>query len=68
MSEPQNGRGALFAGGLAAIELNLSCPNLQKKVLVAQSAEATASVVRRVKAVAQYPVIAKLSLVDHRLL
>ena len=48
-------------GGLAAIELNLSCPNLQKKVLVAQSTEATASVVGRVKAVAQYPVIAKLS-------
>jgi dihydroorotate dehydrogenase (NAD+) catalytic subunit len=49
------------AGGIAAIELNLSCPNLQKKVLVAQDAEATASVVRRVKAVATYPVIAKLS-------
>lgn len=48
-------------GGLAAIELNLSCPNLQKKVLVAQSAQATSSVVRRVKAVAAYPVIAKLS-------
>ena len=49
------------AGGLAAIELNLSCPNLQKKALVAQDAEATASVVRRVKTVAKYPVIAKLS-------
>jgi dihydroorotate dehydrogenase (NAD+) catalytic subunit len=49
------------AGGLAAIELNLSCPNLQKKVLVAQSAEATASVVGRVKKVSKYPVIAKLS-------
>ncbi len=49
------------AGGLAAIELNLSCPNLQKKVLVAQDADATAAVVRRVKAVAKYPVIAKLS-------
>ncbi|MBF0619310.1 MAG: dihydroorotate dehydrogenase [Candidatus Omnitrophica bacterium] len=49
------------AGGLAAIELNLSCPNLQKKILVAQSAEATAAVVKRVKAVSQYPVIAKLT-------
>lgn len=49
------------AGGLAAIELNLSCPNLQKKVLVAQSAEATAAVVGRVKAAAKCPVIAKLS-------
>jgi dihydroorotate dehydrogenase (NAD+) catalytic subunit len=49
------------SGGLAAIELNLSCPNLQKKILVAQDVDATASVVRRVKAVAKYPVIAKLS-------
>ncbi len=49
------------AGGLAALELNLSCPNLQKKVLIAQSAEATASVVGRVKTVAKFPVIAKLS-------
>jgi dihydroorotate dehydrogenase (NAD+) catalytic subunit len=49
------------AGGLAAIELNLSCPNLQKKILVAQDAAATASVVARVKAVSKYPVIAKLS-------
>ncbi len=47
--------------GLAGIELNLSCPNLQKKILIAQSAEATASVVGRVKAVSKYPVIAKLS-------
>jgi dihydroorotate dehydrogenase (NAD+) catalytic subunit len=49
------------AGGLAAVELNLSCPNLQKKVLVAQSAEATRAVVRRAVAVSRFPVIAKLS-------
>lgn len=49
------------AGGLSAIELNLSCPNLQKKVLVAQSAELTSAVVRRVKQVSKFPVIAKLS-------
>ena len=49
------------AGGVSAVELNLSCPNLQKKVLVAQSAEATAAVVRRAKQVSSYPVIAKLS-------
>lgn len=49
------------AGGLAAIELNLSCPNLQKKVLVAQSTEATHAVVKKVKAASSYPVIAKLS-------
>ncbi len=47
--------------GLAAIELNLSCPNLQKKMLVAQDAQATAGVIRGVKAVTRYPVIAKLS-------
>lgn len=49
------------AKGLAAIELNLSCPNLKKHVLVAQDAQATEAVVRRVKAVSAYPVIAKLS-------
>jgi dihydroorotate dehydrogenase (NAD+) catalytic subunit len=49
------------AGGLAGVELNLSCPNLQKKVLVAQSEEATLEVVRRVKAVVKYPLVAKLS-------
>ena len=49
------------AGGLAGVELNLSCPNLQKKVLVAQSEEATLEVVRRVRAVIKYPLIAKLS-------
>jgi dihydroorotate dehydrogenase (NAD+) catalytic subunit len=49
------------ARGVAAIELNLSCPNLKKKVLVAQDAGATAAVIRRVKAVSKYPVIAKLS-------
>lgn len=49
------------ARGLAAIELNLSCPNLQKKIMVAQSAEATATIVKRIKVVSKYPVIAKLS-------
>lgn len=49
------------AGGLAAVELNLSCPNLKKKALVAQDAEATAAVVKRVKSVVNYPLIAKLS-------
>jgi len=56
MTEKLNG-----VGGLAAIELNLSCPNLQKKVLVAQSAEATAAVIGQVKAAAKCPVIAKLT-------
>ncbi len=49
------------AGGLTAVELNLSCPNLQKKVLVAQSAEVTRMLVQRVKRVSRVPVIAKLS-------
>ncbi len=49
------------ARGISAFELNLSCPNLGKKVLVAQDAAATARVVRAVKKVSKYPVIAKLS-------
>lgn len=49
------------AGGIAALELNLSCPNLQKKVLVAQDPVATRRVVEKVKRVAGLPVIAKLS-------
>lgn len=47
--------------GIAAIELNLSCPNLKHKVLVAQDAESTARVVGLVKKICRYPVIAKLS-------
>ncbi|MBN1870095.1 MAG: dihydroorotate dehydrogenase [Candidatus Omnitrophica bacterium] len=48
-------------GGISALELNLSCPNLGKKVLVAQDPEATCRVVRLVKDISKYPVIAKLS-------
>ncbi len=47
--------------GLAAIELNLSCPNLQHKVLVAQDPGSTQRVVACVKKISRYPVIAKLS-------
>lgn len=47
--------------GIAAIELNLSCPNLKHKVLVAQDADSTARVVSLVKKICRYPVIAKLS-------
>lgn len=47
--------------GLAAIELNLSCPNLKHKVLVAQDPASTARVVGQVKKICRYPVIAKLS-------
>lgn len=47
--------------GVAAIELNLSCPNLWHKVLVAQDPEATKRVVGKVKKISRYPVIAKLA-------
>lgn len=49
------------AEGVSALELNLSCPNLKHKVLVAQDAQSTARVVKAVKVVSKYPVIAKLS-------
>jgi len=49
------------AGGIAALELNLSCPNLGHKVLVAQDPEATQRVIKKVKALTKIPVIAKLS-------
>ena len=49
------------AKGVAALELNLSCPNLQHKVLVAQDPKATFRVVKAVKKIASFPVIAKLS-------
>lgn len=44
-----------------AIELNLSCPNLRKKILVAQDPKATYRVVKAVKKASNYPVIAKLA-------
>lgn len=46
---------------LGAIELNLSCPNLQKKILVAQNVDAIKAVVSQTKRVSKYPIIAKLS-------
>lgn len=49
------------AGGIHALELNLSCPNLGKKMLAAQDPEATGRIVRLVKEKSRYPVIAKLS-------
>ena len=49
------------AGGIAALELNLSCPNLGHKTLVAQDPQATARVVSMVKKISKYPVIAKLA-------
>jgi len=47
--------------GVKGIELNLSCPNLKNKKLVAQDPDATYKVVKGVKSVSKIPVIAKLS-------
>jgi len=49
------------AGGVSAIELNLSCPNLKKKSLVAQDITATKRVVRTAKKASKIPIIAKLT-------
>jgi dihydroorotate dehydrogenase (NAD+) catalytic subunit len=47
--------------GISALELNLSCPNLGKKTLVAQDSGAVYRIVKAVKKVSLFPVIAKLS-------
>ncbi len=47
--------------GIAALELNLSCPNLKHKVLVAQDAQATMQLVKKMKSLTKLPLIAKLS-------
>jgi dihydroorotate dehydrogenase (NAD+) catalytic subunit len=47
--------------GISAVELNLSCPNLKHKVLVAQDPEATTRLVSKIKSLSKFPVIAKLS-------
>lgn len=47
--------------GIAALEVNLSCPNVEGGLTFAQSAEATALVTRLVKEATSLPVIVKLS-------
>jgi len=47
--------------GIAAVELNLSCPNLKHKVLVAQDPAATTRLVGKMKSLSKFPIIAKLS-------
>ncbi len=47
--------------GIAALELNLSCPNLGHKTLVAQDPDATYRLVKKLKSICKYPVSAKLS-------
>lgn len=44
-----------------AIELNLSCPNLERGTIIAQSAELTAETVSAAREETQLPLIAKLS-------
>ncbi len=49
------------AQGISALELNLSCPNLGQKTLVAQDEEATFKIVQAVKQISKVPIIAKLT-------
>jgi len=49
------------AEGIAAVELNLSCPNLGHKTLVAQDAQATQTLVKKIRSLSKFPIIAKLS-------
>ncbi|MCD4780214.1 MAG: dihydroorotate dehydrogenase [Candidatus Omnitrophica bacterium] len=53
----------LLAGSpeIVAIELNLSCPNLKQKKLVAQDPQAAQQIVAAVKRISSKPMIAKLS-------
>lgn len=46
---------------ISAVELNLSCPNLRKKKLIAQDAKETYRIIQTVKKFCNKPVIAKLS-------
>ncbi|MFH1245507.1 MAG: dihydroorotate dehydrogenase [Candidatus Omnitrophota bacterium] len=46
---------------IAALELNISCPNLNKPGLIAQDAAETGQVVRAVRQATQLPLITKLS-------
>lgn len=46
---------------ISALELNLSCPNLNHKVLVAQDPKATYRLIKLIKKNTNYPIIAKLS-------
>jgi dihydroorotate dehydrogenase (NAD+) catalytic subunit len=49
------------ADGVAAVELNLSCPNLQTQKMVAQDADATFAMVQAATQQTTKPVLAKLS-------
>ena len=47
--------------GVSVLELNLSCPNLGHKTLVAQDPDATFRLVKKIKSISKFPVAAKLS-------
>ncbi len=47
--------------GITAVEMNLSCPNLKHKTLVAQDPQATEHLVKKIKSLSKFPIIAKLS-------
>lgn len=49
------------AGRIDALELNLSCPNLRKKVMISHDAGATGKVVKAVRKATGLTIIAKLS-------
>lgn len=48
-------------GGISALELNISCPNLAKKGLISQDAQASYAVVKAVRKTTKLPIITKLS-------
>lgn len=45
---------------ISAVELNLSCPNLRKKI-ISQDVDLLKGIIKKVKRVSKFPVIAKLS-------
>jgi len=47
--------------GIAAIELNLSCPNVRDKKLFAQDEKLSAEIIREIKKLTPLPLIAKLT-------
>jgi len=47
--------------GISVLELNLSCPNLGHKTLVAQDPDATYKLVKHLKGISKFPLAAKLS-------
>lgn len=46
---------------VVALELNLSCPNLGHKTLVAQDPKATEALIKKLKKISRFPLFAKLS-------